>query len=188
MKIAILITCMLSCIAFATARPKNQGPYIYLSRTDTLYIQVTDNLPQNDIGRNDRFHRIRNTIEEVLEEADFPLNYEIRRFSSFQPPATQPRLNIVIWKWGYDGMSQIEARFNASIKKEYDMNKLGVFSYRGGSPIGSNDQIIRVYNDVLREALKDLVSDLNERLTVGLMEEERNARAEEDEDDLVDEE
>lgn len=188
MKIAILLTCILSCVAFAAGRPKIDSPYIYLSRTDTLYIQVTDNLTQSEIGRNDRFRRIKNTIEEVLEEVDFPLNYEIRRMSSFQPPPSQPRLNIVIWKWGYDGMSQIEARFHASIKREYDMNKLGVFSYRGGSPLGTNDQIIRVYNDVLREALKDLASDLNERLTVGLMEEEKDARAGLDEDDLPEDE
>lgn len=184
MKIAIILTCLLTLTSFVAARGKADKPYIYLSQADTLYIQVTDNLMEGNIGRNDRFRRIKDTIEEVLEDLEFPLNYEIRRISSFQPPPGQPRLDIYIMKWGYDGMSQIEARFSASIRRDYDRNKLGVFSYRGGSPMGTSDQIIRVYNDVLRQALEDMASDLNERLTVGLMKEEEQALEEAENDEL----
>ncbi|EDY85200.1 hypothetical protein VDG1235_4835 [Verrucomicrobiia bacterium DG1235] len=181
MKIAIILTCFLSLVCFGFAKPKKDAPYIPLYPSEPLHIQVIDNLTMSDVGRNDRFRRIKNTLEEVLEEIDFPLDYRIARMTARKTPADEPRLDIYIMKWGDNGMSQIEVRFSATIRRDYDRNKLGVFYKRGGFAFGSSEQMIRGYNDVLRQALVEVASELNERLGAGILEEaEGDEQAEED--------
>lgn len=168
MKIPLLLSCFLSFVCFGIAKPRKDVPYIYLTSSDTLQIQVIDNLTMSDIGASDRFRRIKETLDEVFEEIDFPMAYKVTRFGARQDSPNQPRLDIHIMKWGDNGMSEIEVRFSASIRRDYDRNKLGVFYNRGGFSFGTSDQMIRVYNDVLREALVDMASELNDRLTAGI--------------------
>ncbi len=166
---------MLACSG--TARPKKDVPVIYLSETDTLYIQVIDNLYMNGMGESDRFRRIENTLEEVFAEIDFPLAYKIERFGSRRAPPNQPRLDLTIMKWGDNGLNEVEARFSATIKRDYTRNKLGVYFTRAPFPFGGNERVIRVHNEVMEEAIREMVMELNARLSVGLLEEE-NANAE----------
>ncbi len=164
---------MLAC--FGTARPKKDVPYIYLNETDTLYIQVIDNLYRNGMGETDRFRRIEKTLEEVFEEIDFPLAYKIERFGARQTPPNQPKLDLTIMKWGDNGLNEVEARFIASIKRDLTRNKLGVYFTRAPSAFGSSDRIIRAHNEVMEEAIREMVMELNARLSVGLSAEEKAA-------------
>lgn len=159
---------MLSLPFFALAKPRAEAPSIHLRSTDTLYIQVIDNVGMHSIGQSDRFRRIKNTLEEVFEAVDFPLEYRIARFGAWKTPPGQPRLDLTITRWGDYGMSEIEVRFMASIRRDYDRNKLGFFYKRGGFAFGTSDQVVRVYNDVLRKALVEMVSELNDRLALSV--------------------
>jgi len=183
-KTALLALLALSLTSVASfGKPAaEQDPYVLLHSDDVLHIRVIDNLASS-IGHRDRFRRIHSTIDDVLEELDFPLVYEVNRFSSRKTPMNQPRLDIYIWKWGPDGFSDVEVRFSASIRREYDRDKLGVFSFSGGSMVGTSDQIIRSHDRVLRKALEELALMLNERLTMGLMEEIDSESSEDQTDD-----
>ncbi|MDQ8184701.1 hypothetical protein [Pelagicoccus sp. SDUM812002] len=182
MKIALLLSCFLSLACLGTARPKKDVPFINLRPTDTLYIQVMDSVYMNgsSIGETDRFHRIEQTLEDVFEDINFPLNYKIERFGAQQTPPNQPRLDLTIFKWGDNGLSEVEARFSASIKRDYTRNKLGTYFTRAPSPFGGYDRIIRAHNEVMEEAIEEMVMELNTRLSVGLIEEEKAAAEGED--------
>lgn len=166
MKIFLLVPflILLACSAFGKSR--KDTPSIKLDPQETLHVQVIDNVwhGSGNVGMNDRFRRIKNTLEEVLEEVDFPMEIKIERFGANKTPAYQPRLDLTIMKWGNNGMSEIEVRFSASLKLEYDRNKLGVFYHRGGAAFGTSDQVIRVHDEILRKGLVEMVSELNQRL------------------------
>lgn len=123
------------------------------------------------MGETDRFHRIEKTLEDVFEDIDFPLAYKIERFGSQRTPPNQPRLDLTIYKWGDNGFSEVEARFSASIKRDYKRNKLGTYFTRTPSPFGSYDRVIRAHNEVMEEAVVEMVMELNTRLSVGLLQE-----------------
>lgn len=171
MKISFLVTLLLSLVVCGIAKPKNTSPYIVLRPTDTLHIQIIDNVYMNGMGERDRFHRIKESIEDVFEDISFPISYKIERFGSRQTPPNQPRLDIHIMKWGSNGFSEIEARFSASIRRDFDRNKLGVFFTRTASPIGGGNRVIRVHNEVMEEAIAELVLELNSRLSASLLQE-----------------
>ena len=175
MKIALLLSFLFTLVCLGSARPKKDVPFIHLRATDTLYIQVIDSVyvSGSSIGESDRFRRIEETLEDVFEDISFPLAYEIERFGAQQTPPDQPRLDITIFKWGDNGLSEVEARFSASIKRDYTRNKLGTYFTRAPSPFGGYDRIIRAHNEVMEEAIAEMVMELNERLSVGLMEEEK---------------
>ncbi|MDQ8204260.1 hypothetical protein [Pelagicoccus sp. SDUM812003] len=177
MKIILLITCLLCLASASFGKPKREAPTIELNPADTLYIQVIDSVRMGNIGRNDRFRRIRNTLEEVFEEADFPMQYKIMRFSGNRLPPDQPSLHMTIMKWGDYGLSQIEVQFSASLRREYDRNKLGMFYHRGGSSLMADE---RVYKDVLRKALEEMVFELGQRLAAALDDEAEVVDAEAD--------
>ncbi len=173
MKIALLISCFLTLVCLGTARPKKDVPFIYLRATDTLYIQVIDSVYMNGstMGETDRFHRIEKTLEDVFEDINFPLAYKIERFGANRTPPDQPRLDLTIFKWGDNGLSEVEARFSASIKRDFTMNKLGTYFTRTPSPFGGYERVIRAHNEVMEEAIEEMVMELNTRLSVGLLEE-----------------
>lgn len=170
MKIALLLSCFLTLSCLGTARPKKDAPYIHLNAADTLYIQVIDSVHMNGstMGERDRFRRIKETLEDVFEDVSFPLAYQIERFGAQRTPADQPRLDLTIFKWGDNGYSEVEARFSASIKRDYARNKLGVYFTRAPSPLGGYDRVIRAHNEVMEEAIAEMVVELNTRLSVGL--------------------
>lgn len=157
---------MLSC--FGAARPKKDEPFIYLRATDTLYIEVMDSLYMNGMGETDRFHRIEKAIEDIFEEINFPLAYEIERFGSQRTPANQPRLSVTIMKWGDNGLNEVEARFSASIRRDFDRNKLGVYFMRGPNVFGGTERVIRAHNEVMEKAIAEMVKELKSRLSVDL--------------------
>lgn len=163
--LATLSFALLSTLAIGA--PKKEPPKVYFRTSDTLYIQFIDNIGYHGIGQQDRFRHFKNTMEEVLQEVAFPIDYKIVKFSANSAPPGQPRLDVTIMKWGDNGMSEIEARFSASIRYDFDRSKLGVFYYRGGSTFASSEQLTRTYNDILRKALVKMVSELNGRIVLG---------------------
>lgn len=175
MKIALLISCFFTLVCSGVARPKKDVPFIYLRSTDTLYIQVMDSvyINGNNMGETDRFHRIEETLEDIFEDINFPLAYKIERWGAQRTPPNQPRLDLTIFKWGDNGLSEVEARFSASIKRDYTRNKLGTYFTRAPSPFGGYDRIIRAHNEVMEEAVVEMVMELNTRLSAGLLEEEK---------------
>lgn len=175
MKIAILLSCFWTLACLGSARPKKDVPYIYLRSTDTLYIQVMDSVYVNgsSLGENDRFHRVEKILEDVLEDIKFPLAYKIERFGAQRTPPNQPRLDLTIFKWGNNGLSEVEARFSASIKRDYARNKFGTYFTRTPAPFGGYDRVMRAHNEVMEEAVAEMVMELNTRLSVGLLEEEK---------------
>ena len=153
-------------IAFSGFAKKREQPLIYFDQSETLYIQIMENLGIDEVGRNYRFRNFKETLEGVLAEVDFPMNYEISRTGLFRLRGGEPRLDLTIIKWGDNGFSQIEVRFFASLKRGDVRNKLGVFSYRGSAGIGSSDQITRTYNNVLSKALVKMMGELNGRVSI----------------------
>ncbi|MBD5780902.1 hypothetical protein IEN85_15490 [Pelagicoccus sp. NFK12] len=183
MKIVSFLSSFLALACLCAAKPKKDVPYIYLRPTDTLYIQVMDSVYMNSsMGETDRFHRIEKTLEDVFEDINFPLAYKIERFGAQQTPPNQPRLDLTIFKWGDNGLSEVEARFSASIKRDYNRNKLGIFFTRSPSVFGGYDRVIRAHNEVMEEAIAEMVVELNTRLSVGLLEEEKEVEAEGEDD------
>lgn len=171
MKIALLISLFVSFACLGFAKPRNSVPPISFRPSDTLHIEVIDNLYVSGFGEQDRFRRIKTAIEEVLSDIDFPMAYEIERFGSRRTPPGQPRLDITIMKWGDNGMHELEARFSASLKRDYDRNRLGVFYARDPLPIGSYSRMIRVHDKVMKNAVIKMVYELNSRLPVAGLEE-----------------
>lgn len=169
MKILVTLALSLCLGAFAFAKPKDTGAYIQFLPTDTLYIQVIDSVRMGNVGRADRFRRIKSTLEDVFEDVEFPMEFKISRFSSARPPADQPFMMLTILKWGDYGLSQIEVQFSASLRREYDRNSLGMFYQRGGSTIMADE---RIYQDVLQKALEEMVFELNQRFAVATLPDE----------------
>lgn len=161
-----LILTFIGLLIASSAFAKKNQPFIYLDPAATLHIQVMENVALGTIGRRDRFRNFKNTLEEVLREVEFPMGYTIERSAARRIPEGEPRLDLTIMQWGNNGLGQVEARFIASLKSDYNRNKLGIFYYRGGSSIGTDDQITRMYNDVLEKALIKMVTELNERFPV----------------------
>ena len=149
------------------AAPKQDIPLFHLKPTDTLYIQFSDMIDLRRVGENDRFYHFKSTMEEVLQETGLPMNYRIVRFGANAAPPGQPRLLVTLTKWGDNGMSEIEVRFSASLRYDFDRAKLGMFYYRGGSSYATSEQLTRTYNDILRKALVKMVSELNARVEFG---------------------
>lgn len=171
MKIPLILSCFLTFACLGNARPKLDQPYIALRPADTLYVQVTDIVymgASQGIGERDRFWRIKQALEGVLEDIDFPLAYKIERAGSQRPPPGQPRLDITIMRWGDNGMSEIEARFSASIRRDFDRNKLGVYFMRGPTAFGGTERVIRAHNEVMEKAIAEMVRELKTRLSAGL--------------------
>lgn len=171
MRIALLLTCVLSLVCLSSAKPRKDMPYITLRPAETLHIEVLDHIYMSGIGEDDRFRRIEKVIEEVIEEVDFPMPYKIERFGAQRTPPNQPRLDITIMKWGDNGLSEIEVRFNALLRRNHDKNRMGVFFARDAAPIGSFNRTIRAHNQVMEEAIKEMVKELKTRLSARVLEE-----------------
>ena len=162
MKVTLLTLCVLIASSSGFAKPKRE-PSVFFRPADTLYIEVIDNVGHHSVARNNRFRNIKKTVADVLEEIDFPVSYEVVRFGSSRYPG-QPQLNLTMMKWEDDGYGQIEARFSASLKRDFQRDKLGVFYARGASgPFFSSD-VDRLYNDALRKALLEMAPELNARV------------------------
>lgn len=164
MKSLLFITFAIAFASLGFAQ-KKERPAIYLNADDMLHVQVMEYIGQDHGGRNHRFLNFKASLEKIFEETGFPLDYKITRSGARKVPDGEPRLDITITKWGDNGMSQIEARFMASLKLDSVRNKLGMFYYRGGNS-GPTSQISRTYNDVLEKALIKMVSELNRRIVV----------------------
>lgn len=171
MRTTFLVFCVLSLICSSFAKPRNDSPYITLRASDTLHIEVLDHIYMSGIGEDDRFRRIEEVIEEVFAEVDFPMAYKIERFGAQRTPPNQPRLDITIMKWGDNGLSEIDVRFNALLRKNHDKNRLGVFFARGPAPIGGSDRTIRAHNAVMEESIKEMIKELKTRLSARVLEE-----------------
>ncbi len=145
---------------------KKEIPFIYLSRSKVLYVTVIDNV-YDDGNVADRFYDIEDTLVGVFKEVDFPMDYKIVRFGS-RVPKDQPEMQLVILKWGQNGLGEIEVRMNASLKETpaaRNRNKLGWFRHSDGSfPIVSTTRTIAKYNEVLSKALMKLMAELNNHL------------------------
>lgn len=162
MKTFILTLCVVIGLSSAEARP-NKEPTVFFKPGETLYVQVIDHVNFHSVGRSDRFRNIKQTLEEVFEEVDLPLNYKIVRFGANRTPADQPQMHLTMMQWGTDGLSQIEARIGASLRRDYDRDNLGVFHERGGGVFFASDAT-RNYNEVLRKALIEMVAELNDHI------------------------
>ncbi len=162
--ITVRLILALTLIPFLAFSKKKEIPFIYLNPTQVLQIMVIDNI--HDWGDEiDRFHDIEETLEKVLEEIDFPMDYKIVRFGA-RSPKEQPELQLVIHEWGDTGYGEIEVRLNGWLKETSagrSKNKLGFFRERGGAaPMFSATQARKQYNEVLGKALVKLMDELNQ--------------------------
>lgn len=176
MKTFLTTLCLLALASLACAKPTKGEARVSLSAGDTLYVQIIDSVGLSYANRDNRFREMKDTVEEIFAKADFPMAVEVVKFGANRVPQGQPRLDLTIMRWGDNGFGEIEARFSASLKSEYDRDALGVFLERGGSAtIGSSDRQKRAYNEVLGKALAEMLAELNLRLPMGPPEDEAEA-------------
>lgn len=171
MKFVLFLSCFLFLAGMSMAEKKRDVPYIRLQPKDALNIQVIDNLHIDGTREAARFHQIEEVIREVLEEVDFPMPVTIERFPSRRLPPNQARLDITIMHWGGNGFNELEVRFSASIKKNYDRNRLGIFRARGGLPLGGYMLREQAYEQVMQDAIYEMVGELNKRLATEILRE-----------------
>ncbi len=151
----------------ASGSPKREKVSIELSQSDTLYIQFIDMIDYRGGSQNDRFWHFETTLEKILEEVDFPMEYKIVRFGANSTPPGHPRLDVTLTMWGFDGLSELEVRLSASLRHDYNRNPLGTFYERGGGLFATGEQMTRAYNEVLGKALVRVVAELNARIPIG---------------------
>lgn len=172
MKAFLFFSCFVSTFCLSFSKPRSGDSYVMLKPAETLHIEVLDHIYMNSgIGEDDRFRRIEEVIAEVMEEVDFPMPYEIERFGAQRTPPDQPRLDVTIMKWGDTGFSEVEVRFSAVLRRNHDRNRMGIFFARGASPIGGYERTVGAHNQVMEEAVKEMINELKTRLSVKVLQE-----------------
>lgn len=153
-------------------RLKENGEYIYLDKDKVLNIVMIDNM--NDIGSLDRFYHFEKTLNELLDDIDFPMEREIHEFGS-RIPKDEPCVFITVQKWSPDRWGGLEVRLNAYMRSsDGTKNRLGNYRDTGQSPMFMTGSFRdRAYNDMLRLSLTRIMRDLEEHfpLPEGVQEE-----------------
>ena len=136
---------------------------IFLEPNELLYINVIDSIYDGS-NESDRYYYIEKTLEEVMEEFDFPMPYRIVRFGHRTPEQVM-RMNFYLYKWGRNRFGEIEVRFSVSLRaSRRHKNTLGRYYTREQSLTFSVSQERRNYNDVLKKALVEMARDLDARI------------------------